>query len=249
MIRLPRSIDGGSHDRGPARAARETFQTCSRGTPMVYVVDDDPSVRQSLQRLLRTAGHQVATFATAVEFFDAYVDGGRGCLVLDQCLPGLSGLDVLSDLEARQSPLSVIFISGYGDVPTTVTAMKHGALDFLPKPFDDETLLEAVSKALARSTEAWTAQQEKKTLRQRFETLTPREREVCRLVAAGFLNKQTAFELGTAEKTVKVHRARVMAKLQVASLAELVRLVDQLGLTAPSLALSPGARSNFAASA
>jgi FixJ family two-component response regulator len=133
-------------------------------------------------------------------------------------------------LEQQGSTLGVVFLSGHGDVPTTVAAMKHGALDFLTKPVDVATLLSAVRAALDRSTAACAARQERLELRHRFEALTPREREVCTLVAEGYLNKQTAFELGTAEKTVKVHRARVMSKLQVGSVAELVRLVDHLGL-------------------
>jgi FixJ family two-component response regulator len=198
------------------------------GTAVLYVVDDDPSVRQSLQRLLRVAGYEVRAFSTAMEFREAYDGTGPGCLLLDLCLPGLSGLEVLEQLEQQQSPLRVVFISGRGDIASTVAAMKHGALDFLTKPFDEQALLAAVSSALQRSAASWAEHLERATLRQRFDTLTPREREVCRLVAAGYLNKQAAYELGTAEKTIKVHRARVMSKLQVGSVAELVRLVDHL---------------------
>jgi FixJ family two-component response regulator len=198
--------------------------------PGLYVVDDDPSVRRSLFRVLVCLGHPVAVFPDAREFLEAYDGASPGCLVVDLCLPGPSGLDVVEQLGKMESPLSVVFISGHGDIPSTVAAMKHGALDFLTKPFDEQVLLNVVSAALARSTTKWAEREAREAMRQRFDTLTPREREVCRLVALGYLNKQTAFELGTAEKTIKVHRARVMSKLQVASVAELVRLVDHLQL-------------------
>jgi RNA polymerase sigma factor (sigma-70 family) len=200
---------------------------------ILYVVDDDLSVRRSMQRLLSSMGYSVLAFAGAREFLASYDGRGPGCLIVDLCLPDISGLDVLAEVEQRNSPLGVVFISGHGDIATTVTAMRHGALDFLTKPFNDEALLAVVTSALERSAERWAEQERLRALRQLFETLTPREREVCRLVAAGYLNKQTAYELGTAEKTVKVHRARVMAKLQVASVAELVRVVDHLTPTRP----------------
>jgi FixJ family two-component response regulator len=210
------------------------------GGPVVYVVDDDPSVRRSVQRLLAAADYQVTAFASGREFVDAYDGNAPGCLLLDQCLPDASGLDLLERLEQHESPLSVVFVSGHGDVPTTVAAMKHGALDFLTKPFEEHAILAAVAAALKRSAAKWAERQERAALWRRFDTLTPREREVCRLVAAGYLNKQTAYELGTAEKTVKVHRARVMSKLEVGSLAELVRLVDRLH---PAAAIWHGGRS------
>jgi FixJ family two-component response regulator len=195
---------------------------------LVYVVDDDPSVGRSIERLLRTTGHDVLTFSTAMQFLEVYDRSEPSCVLVDLCLPELTGLELLERLEQRQSPATVIVITGQGDIPSAVTALKHGALDFLTKPFDDTVLLGIVDDGLRRSEQRYAEQRTRAELWQRFETLTPREREVCRLVAAGNLNKQTAFELGTAEKTVKVHRARVMYKLQVTSVAELVRLVDHL---------------------
>jgi FixJ family two-component response regulator len=210
---------------------------------IVFIVDDDSSVRRALQRLLSSAGHETMAFGTVRELMEAYDDSGPGCLVLDLRLPGASGLELLQTLEERRSPLGVVCISGHGDVITSVAAMKHGALDFLTKPVDGEALLSAVAIALDRSASTWCAQQERARLRQRFATLTPRERQVCKLVAAGYLNKQAAYELGTAEKTIKVHRARVMSKLEVGSLAELVRLVDRLdpasSAALPSLYAAP----------
>jgi len=200
---------------------------------VVYVVDDDPSVRKALDRLVRSAGHEVRAFSSALEFLTNRGLETPACLVLDINMPGLNGLELQDHLADKEISLPIIFITGYGTVPDSVKAMKSGAVDFLQKPFSDEELLEAISRALEADRRSRQDQEQLKQLRERLETLTPREREVFRLVASGMLNKQTAFELGTAEKTVKVHRARVMAKMGAQSVADLVRFADKLGLSLP----------------
>lgn len=193
----------------------------------VLLVDDDPSVLKALARLLRAAGLTVATFSAAGEVL-AYLEGGAaGCVVLDLRMPEVDGLELQALLGRADDLLPIVFLSGHGDVQSSVQAMKAGAIDFLTKPCDEERLLAAVAQALARNRQARAARAERETLRVRFDRLTRRERQVCELVARGLLNKQVAFALGSAEKTVKVHRARVMQKLEVESLAELVRLVDR----------------------
>ncbi len=194
---------------------------------VVHVLDDDPSVRQSFQRLLRSFGWKVRTYATVAELEAGGGVALPGCLLLDLRMPGVSGLDLLERLEEARSPLAVVLISGFGDVASTVRAMRHGAMDFLTKPVSEEQLIAAVTAAAARSADLWRLRNEQTTLLARLDRLTPREREVCTLVARGLLNKQIASQLGTSEKTVKVHRGRVMAKLGVSSVAELVRLVDR----------------------
>jgi FixJ family two-component response regulator len=196
--------------------------------PVVHVVDDDPAVQKAFERLLRSAGHAVAVYPSAVEFERRSSSDLPGCLLLDLRLPKVSGLELLQVLDRRKSSLGVLLISGYGDVPSTVKAMRLGAIDVLTKPVEDERLLQAVAAALAQSAARWRERLERTAARQRFELLTSRERQVCDLVAAGLLNKQIAYELGTTEKTVKVHRARVMSKLEVGSVAELVRFVDRV---------------------
>jgi FixJ family two-component response regulator len=201
--------------------------------PTVFVVDDDASVRRSLARLLKLSGYQVELFASAVEF----LAGGKlqqspACVVLDIRMPGLTGMDLQARLRELDSSLALIFITGHGDIPTSVRAMKAGAVDFLPKPFDDTQLLDAVARALARNVREHAARAALAALRARYETLTTREREVMALIVTGKLNKQVADELGTVEKTIKVHRARVFEKMQVQSLAELIPLAEKLGLLA-----------------
>jgi RNA polymerase sigma factor (sigma-70 family) len=203
---------------------------------VVHVVDDDASIRNGFQRLLRSHGWQVHAFASAAEFDASGVSRAPGCLLLDLRMPGGSGLELLERLEAARSPLAVVVVTGFGDVPSTVRAMRHGAIDFLTKPVSEEQLVEGVTTALARSDARWRRQRDEAIVHARLDRLTPREREVCGLVARGMLNKQIAAALGTSEKTVKVHRARVMAKLEVGSVAELVRLVDR---TPPSPAREP----------
>jgi len=194
----------------------------------VFVVDDDASVLRGLSRLIRSAGFAVEIFARADEFLEHPANGGPGCVLIDLRMPGMNGLELQDAIAAAEHPLPVIFISGDGDIPTTVKAMKAGAVDFLTKPFDEEQLLDAVRRALARAAELGAQHRERAQCQARYDELTPREREVCHLVARGLLNKQIAFELGTTEKTIKVHRARVMNKLGVNSVADLVRIVDRL---------------------
>ncbi len=197
----------------------------------VFVVDDDLSVRGALARLLKSAGYTVETFASAREFLDrARRSESAGCVVLDIRMPGLSGLELQSELKAFGPPLSIIFITGHGDIPMSVRAMKDGAMDFLAKPIHDEDLLLAVRQAIARNVEDRTHYRVLSDLQKRALTLTPRETEVMAHVVRGQLNKQVAGELGTVEKTVKVHRARVMEKMKVTSLAELVVAADKLGI-------------------
>jgi len=199
--------------------------------PTVFVVDDDTSVRRSLSRLLKSDGYQVELFSSAGEFLDS----GRhaqspACLVLDLSMPGLTGIDLQERLRQLQSPLAIVFITGHGDISTSVRAMKSGAVDFLPKPFDDTQLLDAVARAIARTRQDQKSLTELAALQTRFATLTAREREVMAQIVTGKLNKQVADDLGTVEKTIKVHRARVFEKMQVQSLAELVPLAEKLGL-------------------
>jgi FixJ family two-component response regulator len=200
--------------------------------PIIFVVDDDASVRKSLSRLLRSGGYTAETFGSATEFLAS----GRhhqspACLVLDVRMPGLTGTELQERLRALKSTLAIVFITGHGDIPMSVQAMKSGAVDFLPKPFDDTQLLAAVAKAIAKSAHDRQIRAEIESIQERLATLTPREREVLEHVIAGRLNKQTAAELGTVEKTIKVHRARVMEKMQVQSLAELVHLAERAGIS------------------
>ncbi len=198
--------------------------------PVVYVVDDDPSVRKAVERLLRSAGHDAKTFTSAVEFLDFNHPDAPGCLLLDIKMPKVSGLDLQDRLAERGISFPIIFITGHGTVPASVKAFKAGAMDFLQKPFGDRILLDAVSRGIEKHRRLRQEQQEIKSLRARFETLTPREREVFRLVVRGMLNKQVASDLGTTEKTIKVHRGRVMEKMGAQSLADLVRFAERLGI-------------------
>jgi FixJ family two-component response regulator len=195
----------------------------------VFLVDDDDSVLRALGRLIKSAGYEVQTFVSARAFLDSGdFQKGPACLVLDVRMPGLNGLDLQRELQAARATLPIIFITGYGDIPTTVRAMKAGAVDFLPKPLKDTVLLRAIEQALARAARDQAERLDLEALSHRRDTLTPREREVMSLVVRGLLNKQIAFELGTVEKTIKVHRARVMQKMGVDSLAELVRVADKI---------------------
>lgn len=206
----------------------------SGGESVIFVVDDDPSIRKSLARLLSAAGYRVESFPSADDFLATPRQGGPGCLVLDVYLPGLSGLDLQEMLHASGHSLPIVFITGQGDIPTSVKAMKSGAVDFLPKPFEAQALLDAVAHALERDAAARARREEARTLSARIERLTPREREVFALVVTGRLNREIAEELGTAEKTIKVHRGRVMEKLGVNSVADLVRLADKAGVGPPN---------------
>ncbi len=198
---------------------------------LVFVVDDDASLRDSLADLLRSIGLRVETFASAQEFLQSKRPDVPSCLVLDVRLRGLSGLDLQKRLIEGDSEIPIIFITGHGDIPMAVQAMKAGAMEFLHKPFRDQDLLDAVQQALECDREAREQRAEITELRKRFDSLTPREREVMALVAAGLLNKQVAGELGTSEASVKVHRQHVMEKIGADSLAELVRMADKLGIS------------------
>jgi len=199
---------------------------------VVFVVDDDSSVREAIKSLIKSVGLRVETFETAQQFLASKRPEVPGCVVLDVRLPGLSGLDLQRELAANDIKLPIIFITGYGDIPMSVTAMKAGALEFLTKPFRDQDLLDAIQKALERDRGARRQRMETAELRERFDALTAREREVMRLVVAGLLNKQIAGELGTSEITVKIHRGQVMKKTGAGSLAELVRMTEKLGMSA-----------------
>ena len=194
---------------------------------IVYVVDDDSSIRQALSSLLRSVGLRVETFGSAREFLRAPRAESPACLVLDVRLPDGSGLDIPDELRNLDVPLPIIYITGHGTIPMSVRAMKLGALEFLTKPFRDEDLLSAIKFALERDRQSKADRSEVAEARQRIERLTPREREVLQLVVAGKMNKQIAAHLGTAEQTVKQHRGRVMRKLEVDSVADLVRVVER----------------------
>ena len=196
----------------------------------VFLVDDDPSVLKSLRRLLVAAGLNVAAFDSPQEFLARHDADTAGCLVLDIAMPGLNGLELQQALAARGDVLPIIFLTGHGDIPMSVQAMKRGAVDFLTKPVDDNDLLAAIRNAFAKDLMLRSARAEVAEIERRLATLTPREREVLAHIVSGRLNKQVAGDLGTVEKTIKVHRARVMEKMQVRSIAELVRLAERVGL-------------------
>jgi FixJ family two-component response regulator len=197
----------------------------------VFLVDDDASVRRALTRLIKSAGHQVQAFASAREFLDGeWRSYSPACLVLDVQIPGLSGLDLQRELQTEKATLPIIFITGHGDIPMSVKAMKDGAVDFLPKPVKHTDLFRALEQALARAVSERAEREKLEDIQGRIDTLTPREREVMALIVRGLLNKEVAFKLGTVEKTIKVHRARIMEKMQVGSLAELVRIAERVGI-------------------
>ena len=202
---------------------------------IVFVVDDDSSVRSALKRLIKSVGHKVTTFSSAREFLDHDHPDAPSCLVLDIRMPGLSGLELQEQMAALGLNMPIIFITGHGNIPTSVRAMKAGAVDFLEKPFDDQALIDAINQAIEKDTQEKREQTEIRDIKQRVASLTPREYEVFSLVVTGMLNKQIAFDLGTSEKTIKVHRARVMQKMSAESLADLVRLCEKAGVHTPKV--------------
>jgi FixJ family two-component response regulator len=198
---------------------------------IVYVVDDDASFRKSVSRLLRTAGFEVEALASAKEFLEHPIVDRPSCLVLDVRMPGPSGMDLQSALQEAGRDIPIVFMTGHGDVSTSVRAMKGGAVDFLEKPFRAAELLACVERGLARNRQSRVERAEQAALERRFATLTPRERDVLRLVVTGLLNKQIAGELGIAEKTVKIHRGHVMQKMDAGSVVELVPMAQKLGFS------------------
>jgi RNA polymerase sigma factor (sigma-70 family) len=197
---------------------------------VVFVIDDDPSMRGAIKRLLEAMGFRVETFGSGQDFLKTELPDAPACVIMDVRLPGSSGLDLQREMTERGINIPIIFITGHGDIPMSVQAMKAGAVEFLTKPFRDQDLLDAISQAIKRDRAARRQWADLAELREHLDTLTRREREVMMMVVAGMLNKQIASELGISEKTIKVHRSNVMHKMHAGSLAELVRMVDKLGL-------------------
>jgi FixJ family two-component response regulator len=198
--------------------------------PIVYVVDDDASFLAAITRLLRAGGYDVRTFAFATKFLESARADSPGCVIVDLQMPGLSGLELQEALAKENNPLPLVFLTGHGDIPTSVHAMRQGAEDFLTKPVKKQDLFDAVQRALVRDAREREQRARRQGLRARFDTLTPREREVLGHVLSGQLNKQIASDLGTSERTIKAHRANIIAKLEVHSVAELARLAQEAGV-------------------
>jgi FixJ family two-component response regulator len=203
--------------------------------PTVFIVDDDPSVLKALGRLMRSAGLNAATFASPQEFLDNHDQNAHGCLVLDVAMPHINGLELHQILVVQDCDLPVIFLTGHGDIPMTVRAIKQGAVDFFTKPVDDSDLIEAIHDAIEKDRIARQARAKLNKLQQRLAMLTPREREVLNHVVSSKRNRQIAAELGTAEQTIKLHRASLMKKMKAESLADLMKLAERLGITSSPL--------------
>jgi FixJ family two-component response regulator len=202
----------------------------SKDKPIVYVLDDDYRVREALSNLLSSVGFRVEVFASAAEYLKFKKPDSPACLILDLELPGMSGLDLQREISGGDAP-AIVFVTGHGDVPSSVRAIKAGAVEFLLKPFDDQELLRAIDAAIAQDREERLKRAEMTELQRRYALLTPREREVLPFVVAGFLNKQTAAELGNSEITIQVHRGQIMRKMEASSLADLVKMAGKLGIS------------------
>jgi FixJ family two-component response regulator len=213
-----------------AMTSNPMTNTATEQQPIVFVIDDDASIRGALTRLFRSVGLGTEAFGSATELLQAKLPDAPSCLVLDVRLPGQSGLDIQAELTKANIHIPIIFMTGHGDIPMTVRAMKGGAIDFLAKPFRDQDMLDAVATAIERDRERRNNEKSTAGLMTTFKSLTPREQEVMTLVASGLMNKQVAAEMGLAEITVKIHRGHVMKKMGARSLADLVRMADQLGV-------------------
>jgi FixJ family two-component response regulator len=235
VFNIPENIPLSSEQRDPEMRQSLMSQT----VPIVFVVDDDVSVRESLESLLRCEGWQPETYASATEFLTRPRTQIPSCLILDVSLPGLNGLDLQKQMAAERTEMPIIFITGHGDVPMTVRAMKAGAQEFLTKPFSDEVLLAAIRRAIERSRIALGREMEMQGLKGRYASLTGRERQVMALVASGRPNKQVGSELGISEITVKAHRGKVMEKMKADSIADLVKMAAKLRLTRASAVVAP----------
>ena len=210
------------------------------GDPIVFVVDDDPSMREALADLIASVGLSVEAFKSAPEFLERRRPDAPACLVLDVRLPGLSGLDLQRELLRTEAPIPIIFITGHGDIPMSVRAMKEGAVEFLPKPFRDQDLLDAIQHAIEIDRVARQERTVVAEVRRRYESLTKREREVMKLIVLGLLNKQIAAQLGSSEVTVKMHRGQVMRKMKAESVIQLARMAEKIGITGEAVARTGG---------